>query len=600
MVTVSHVSGPLAGKSENFDDKKDRIEFGRDPDVCDVVYPADDTTVGRRHFALRREPSGDWAVDVYGDHFVDLDGVPVEPDQPVPSGAVLHLGRSDGPGFKVIVEREDASTKLGLTAIQDKPAPVRVLLRRLAIGGGVVAVALAAAIGGWVVYERAEREAERKRIAATYASLVEKQQELSQAQPRDDAGRIGQKAIDKLVRATFLVFRQDKEGHRDAQASAWVVGPDLLATNSHVAEIGDELEPGEKLFVRQPGAKGATFEVVEWIKHPGYKAFPRYLLGKDTSYLPAFRSSKPQEMIDLGGGGYDVGLLRVKGKLPKDAILEIAPKDEIMALTPGMALASAGYPMEQISGRQVLPIGATPQVRFGNLNALTDYFFLPTDAAHSFLIHHSVPSAGGASGSAIMGPSGRVVAVLNAGNYYFLPHLPRIGVAAGIGYAQRADLVTDMVQKRADAAFEADKSYWDWQMSNFKRGVDAFGDWVLEKHRGNSSSVPEIVSENKGKLEAADLQVGKDGKNQRVKVTRLDMSSGKTYTVFVYADNQTAIKFYLVDAHDQKAAESSGDNWYPSLNFKPPADDSWSLYVVGPDEDTTYTVKIYSWRAKDS
>jgi hypothetical protein len=596
MIAIHHVSGPLAGTTRSFEEDKDRIEFGRDPDQCDVVYPVDDVRVGRRHFALRREPSGDWAVDVYGEHFVSLDGLPAEADQPALSGSTFRLGRADGPGFTVTFDRADLP---GLrTSDQEAPAPVRVAMHRLAIAGGVIAIGLAAAIGFWVTKEQAEREADRKHVAATYASLVEKQEKLSDQQARVVSDRIDPKAIDRLRRATYLVFLQDKEGRQAAQGTAWVIGTDLLATNSHVAEIRDELKPGEKLFVRQPGQKGATLEVTEHVKHPGYTAFPLYIKDKDTTYLSRFQSGIPRG-IDAGLG-YDVALLRVKGKLPKELILKIAPKEELLALEPGLPLASAGYPSEYILGASVLPLGATPQVHFGNVTALTDYFHLPTDMEHSLLVHHSIPGTGGASGSAIVGPSGRVVAVVNAANFLGAGDGGRIPNAAAVNYGQRADLVTDLLEKKAESALEADKAYWDRQMANFKRGVDAFGAWVLDKQQPDPKAAAQSVFEKSDRLEAADMQIRSDGKNRRVKVLKLDLAAGKTYTIFVYAENQTAIKLYLVDGGDQKVAESSGDYWYPSFKFQPPADGSWPLYVDGPDMDTTFTIKLYAWQSPAS
>lgn len=601
MITIQHMFGPLQGTSQSFDDDKSRIEFGRDPDQCDVAYPADDAIVGRRHFALVRKLSGDWAVDLYGQHFVTIDGLPAEPDQAVPSGASFRLGRSDGPGFTVAIERAEAPGKLIRTDIQEAPTPVRALVRRVAIAGVAIAVAISAATGLWIVRDRAERDAEREHVAATYAKLAEEQEQLIKQAAQGQPDRINPKAIDRMRRATYHVYLQDKDGRQFASGTAWVVGPDLLATNAHVAEGRDELKPGERMFVRQPGKGGAALEVIEHLKHPGFAAFRNYIKGKDTAYLPRFRTGAPMAVI--GGLAYDVALLRVKGKLPKELILEVAPKDELLALEPGMPLASAGYPSENITGGEILPIGATPQVHFGSVSALTDYFYLPTDAEHNLLVHHSIGGTGGSSGSPVIGPSGRVVALINANNFLFIPDRggeTRAPSGALIAYAQRADILLDLIQKRAESALETDKSYWDRQMANFKRGVDAFGDWVLDKQKPSQQASAQVVSEAEEKLEAADMQIGSDGKKQRVKVTKLDLAADKIYTIFAYAEKQTPIKLYLVDANDQKVAESEGDRWFPSLKFKPAANGVWSLYVVGPDEDIGVTVKLYTWQSPAS
>jgi len=57
-LTVKHIDGPLAGKTQSFDDEKARIVFGRDPSQCDVVWPPDYTAVSRQHFALVKTTGG--------------------------------------------------------------------------------------------------------------------------------------------------------------------------------------------------------------------------------------------------------------------------------------------------------------------------------------------------------------------------------------------------------------------------------------------------------------------------------------------------------------------------------------------------------------
>src|SRR6202034_4400908 len=135
MITISHTSGPLVGKIQKFDDSKARIEFGRD-DKCDIVYPPEETSVGHQHCALVRDgTSGDWALHLYGVHFVSVDKLPAEQDQPVKSGEDFHLGPADGPDFAVTIE--GAVPESGAkTEYQPEPTPLPIRIRHLAIAGG--------------------------------------------------------------------------------------------------------------------------------------------------------------------------------------------------------------------------------------------------------------------------------------------------------------------------------------------------------------------------------------------------------------------------------------------------------------------------------
>jgi len=52
---------------------------------------------------------------------------------------------------------------------------------------------------------------------------------------------------DRLTRSVFLVNTPTSGG------TAFPIGPHLLATNSHVAKLYEELKPGQKMVVRSPG-----------------------------------------------------------------------------------------------------------------------------------------------------------------------------------------------------------------------------------------------------------------------------------------------------------------------------------------------------------
>src|SRR5262249_3700352 len=158
------------------------------------------------------------------------------------------------------------------------------------------------------------------------------------------------------------------------------------------------------MFVRSPGADGKEYKVVSATPHPGHKAFEAYMnqdpFFVDSSRVSAFPS-------------YDVGILRVAEGAKLDPIFELASIQELGDLKAGFPLAMAGYPAEKIAGRSVLSIGATPTLAAGMVSSTTDVFHLPADFPHSHVIHHNLPSAGGASGSPMVGPNGKIYAFHN-------------------------------------------------------------------------------------------------------------------------------------------------------------------------------------------
>ncbi|HLH11488.1 MAG TPA: trypsin-like peptidase domain-containing protein [Methylovirgula sp.] len=614
MVAITHRSGPLAGKVQSFEPTKDRIEIGRDPS-CDIVYPEEETSVGHRHCALVRDASGDFTLHLYGTHFVAVDKLPGGQDQPLKSGQVLHLGPASGPSFEITLDKAARADELA-TIRQPEPTPIPLRIRHLTIAGGAIAALLILAVGGSLYKAHLDRE----QVAATIASLGQDQQTAKDEMERlahAAAASIDQGAIDRLVRSTFLVFQQDAQGRQFALGTAWVVGPNVLATNAHVsAQCNDiktddqflvkreivecnDYKPGEKVFVRQPGSGGKAYEVMGHAFHPGYVAFPKFVLAEDPA-LGSYGGGAPSELDIIDG--YDIGLLRTKENLPPGLALEIASPGELLALKPGMPLASAGYPAESVAGQNVLPISATPQVHYGNVSALTDYFFLPADPAHQLLVQHSIPIAGGASGSPVIAPSGHVVAVVSSGTMVGISSgTGRTPSAAEINYAQRADLVNELLANQTDAALKADHAYWVRQMDNFKRGIDVIGAWVIDQSKPDPKATAQLVSETQDKLTASDLVIDPvSGKNQRTKVEKLNLSEKTRYLVLVYASDETNIQIYLKDAKNQTDADNSNAQWYPSVSYSPPASGTWSLVVVGPDRDTSFTTRVYTWQPSSS
>src|SRR5205085_8567405 len=142
-------------------------------------------------------------------------------------------------------------------------------------------------------------------------------------------------------------------------------------------------------------------------RHPGYDAFTDFL-NKDPIFVVGSGScAKCQFPRTLSGSfSYDVGTLRVAAGSNMTPVLEVADRQELANLKVGSPLAAAGYPMEGISGAELLAFAPTPTLSVGIVTALTDMFNVPSEFEHRFLIHHNLPTTGGSSGSPIIGSSG--------------------------------------------------------------------------------------------------------------------------------------------------------------------------------------------------
>lgn len=75
-ITIIHLEGPLAGKEQHFDDSVAEILFGRDREEALVVYPPEYDVVSKKHCQLSRNEVGDYSIALFGDRYVEIDGVP--------------------------------------------------------------------------------------------------------------------------------------------------------------------------------------------------------------------------------------------------------------------------------------------------------------------------------------------------------------------------------------------------------------------------------------------------------------------------------------------------------------------------------------------
>jgi hypothetical protein len=540
MLTIRHLNGAQAGTEVKLDQAKDRVVVGRQLD-CDVQYPPEETAVARHHFALVRKPSGSWTVELFGTPFVAINGTPADNGQVVRDGAKVELGRVGGPAFNLGITEDTRADNYLRTVGQAEAASPRAIATQAStmarVARAIAAVAVVVALGGgaFAAYNYISTNQTATRLDAA-------QKQFAETLAREANLRISADVRAHIARAAYHVELQDAQQRVRAAGTAWPVRPNLLATNAHVGILREGLRPRERMIVRAPGANGQIYEVVEHKLHPGYVPFNAFLQS-DLRLISEYRGG----IDSLSGNGYDVSLLRVTGTLPEADRLEIATAEEMNALAAGTPLATSGYPSENLTNSWAQGgLGATPEQHLGVVTAVTDMFHLPAPIPLRQLIHHDLPATGGASGSPIVGASGRVVALLNAGNL-FMVEGRRVPNAVLINFGQRADLVRDMLDGTADQKLADARAHWTSIAENFASAKDIVPDNIVRGARPDDNSAPRMIAEIKRKMKA------NSGKRVTVKNDRVDTDMFLNYSEIPLKLSPSADYLFLVVAEGRQA-----------------------------------------------
>jgi len=485
-ITIKHLDGNLAEgqpKAQTFGDSVDTITFGRERD-CQVVYAPEYTVVGKRHCQLVRQVTGDYRVNLLGERYVEVNGVPADNNTVVPNGAVIRLGDpKDGPSFKVEIEKQAAD--LPDTRPQPKVKSWRDSMtetRRLgAVAAGVLALLLAGSIGYFLTRTMS---LEQQIAAANEAANARAKTEFSPA------------VIDRLEAAVYLVAK-DEDGKPLPEATAWTFAPNLLATNAHVTEALSGHT--DEFFLVAPDGKRIKIKNVT--SHPGYSSFGSYKANLGTTRYGNFT---PLDLINE----YDVGIIEIDPSTPlpvdpstnRPVMLEFASDAQLEGLTPGMAVASAGFPSENLKGTSSAA-KSPPTLHFGFISSLTDVFMCRTEPANQLLIVHSVPVTGGASGSPLIDATGKVIGVVNGGNTNVLDNAGdagklRMSNAVQINYAQRVDLLRELEDGDAAKEIADDERYWHKTAAQFDDyfgfAVAAFEDLATSRYKVGKGEAKQI------------------------------------------------------------------------------------------------------------
>jgi hypothetical protein len=549
----------------------DAITLGRET-TSDVVFPAGARIVSSTHGRLRKQPSGDYVLESFGDHYFEVNGTPADQNQPLHDGDVIRLGDKKGPAIRVRLAKGPRTDGL-LSTLRNAPnLPVheRMRLIRKLVAGVAAAVAVVALVTAGALYWIYQRTGDFEKQLATY------QKEMA------DRARSQIPDPGPLLAATYAVIVKDG-GLEPVKGTAWAYKPGMLVTNAHVAAL---FKPGT-LVVRKP-AGGPEIPVTGVLIHPGYTKFGNFT---DEASADGPNGLKAMTAGKAMPSGYDVAILQVDPAADISPTLDIAD-DPGASLKPGVALAAAGFPIEGTAAQQLAQLGADATVQFGFVTSLSDYFLLHTSADHTFLVQHSVPASGGASGSPIIDGSGKVVAILSGGNIAKTED-GRTANAVMINYAQRADLVRGIVdQQNFDLAGE--EAHWAEVVPRFnqhKTAVLADAVHSLEQASGATAveQPPISGSFRSGRAVKAGPMIYREHQVQVV--------AGQSYRFVAYGDPHNSLSLVLFRG-GEGIQNGYGGRWFPMLDYTADRDETLTLRVVGdgnaPPDAAAYELTVLS------
>ncbi|REJ69104.1 MAG: hypothetical protein DWQ31_05705 [Planctomycetota bacterium] len=476
---IHFVEGARAGETLELDSDVDQIVIGRDASKCDVVFPPEETRVGREHCALRRV-LGRYRFVLNGRNLVLVGGQPAIDDQELlnhtrvqlgPEGPVIQIEASLAPGYQATEMQQAIPTKGSVIAeLQQTAQRSR---RHTGITTAVIVLLALAAIGLWISSARHGAEVEEMRARIQLLDELSDEQKAAvqdvvakYEQPDDDEQLNA--ALRAAERSVYLIAVQNERGGEAALGTAWVCDSDsgILATNAHVAEHFNSLDDGQRMIARN--SAGHEVAVNSVAIHPGYRAFSNLW----TEYAPGARTGPNSfKAIKAPGPGADVAILRLEATDDLAPALPLASLASLKKVDRLTMVGYVGYPMEGIS--LVNLKAPRPVSHAAYVIAATNFYGAADDEfADRQLIHHALPAAGGASGSPVIDSRGEVVAVLNAGTVIgFSGSGARITSGANINFAQRVDLVQELLDDTAKSAQAERTARWQRAIArDYERG----------------------------------------------------------------------------------------------------------------------------------
>jgi hypothetical protein len=400
----------------------------------------------------------------------------------------------------------------------------------------------------------------------------------------------------RAARSAYLVLVSRDDGTEAGAGTAFVVAPGVLATNAHDAELHGKLLPGHRVVCRSSDSPPKDHVVQSVEMHPGFAEFQRIW----EEYGPARRRLGERHETLQAVAACDVALLRVEDP---DALLApalpLAAKEDLARLSSPDTVGFAGYPAEGMAVGGVNVRQPEPTVQVGHVTAVTDFFLAKDVSGEGRLLQHSLPVTGGASGSPMLDAGGRVVGVICAANFAFTQDGARLPIAVGVNFAQRADLVQELLDGRAAETQAPRTREWEEGIKQFVSGTaiarQAFAEArprqlerLLQEWGQSGNLVPRKVSEESGALSAADPQ------GRHVARFQLRGLPGKARALIALPATETDIDMYVFrgGTEDLLGADEQRD-WFPARALPADAPTDLDVTVVGPREGLAVTLYVY-------
>jgi len=555
---IRYTNGAYAGRDIDIEDSKEEVRFGRGLDA-DIPFPEDLTLVSHQHFGLRKEYGG-YKFIINHEKPVFMNGRPVLDGQDLPRIAELQLSGPNGPRLKI--ERTDAyganQLKTQILGSADNVASVltkgETRDRRTSRTLGLVAAALiAAAAGGYFLLRGTE-----EKVAATDAAVKQTSEQVAQTQ--QDVARLKEQIpgikeqiasmgapqdftaiIEKVKGSVYQVAIELPSGTLEAMGTAWVTqmpdGSKVMATNAHVADLYEEAKTpkwgsGRLVVIEPKGPEFRHFVVTGIKKHPGYDAWSEWA---NAMYAKMDAGTIRSVALPIA---YDVAIMTVENPQDLGEPLKIAPEADMESMKAGQPLLQIGYPSERVLGTDVSR--PEPNTNSGVIAAMTSFFLSSDEAADRQFIQHTAAGAGGSSGSAMFNAKGEVVGLHNSGNYIFIQTGPgendyeRVPSAGNINYAQRADMLVELMQGRAEERLEkVYKPQWAAAEARFSKAPDAIVKDLVTWLAADVGGMDKVSVWKEQEVEMTATEALVEGK--RATVFEFDPPVGKIYLFLAQA-----------------------------------------------------------------
>lgn len=551
-----------------FEDEK-IIAIGRDPKQCQITYPADFTSIGRKHFVLE-EDAGRYEIRVNTKNPVFLDGELAEDDIELPDSCTIALGKKDGPSFKI--ERID-NQELPKTVDYGEQTEIHTKVKKSS-SWIKVALLLIVLIGGGFGYQAWQTQ---QRLDQMNQQAGEIFKDIYKTIDTD----IGQLAS-KWSSSVYLVLLKSENGE-SPMGTAWVAADNALATNSHVAQIFKDIPEGSdfQFVVRSTVAPYKEHVINRVAMHPAYNAF-----GK------AWQEAAPKQIAANGVvesvdfiPGYDVALLYPESSEGLAKPMLLADQTTLTNLTSGLEVAYIGFPMEGVM-KQVFT-QPTPTIQVANITSITDFFRGQAPFSAAQMIQHSLPAIGGASGSPIINNKGEVIALLNAGNVAGVNEKgERIPNAVAINYGQRVDLLAPLLAHGDD--FPIDELVAKWQ-AGFERYSDQqeVAEVIV---KGISKEILKgwqqyLGTDKSSEVFNQEVTINKNNRIGNVPATLVEFTAPKTgnYLVLAINSQEGDIDLFAGEMKNGKLSQLNRNNkadFYPNFNIEVRKGTKIQVYVL--------------------